>query len=296
MNIEKLDTASVGYPITRLGVSFFPVYLTENKLPKISTKGLVVDELETAAVPALSVRNPKNKPILLVEGEHLVGGKQNRTVNATVLVPPKSELEIPVSCVERGRWGRKRAYDKDPSFLHNRVRSEMQATVNTSMRHEGSRRGDQGRVWGEVDDILAGLDVESETSAAADAERVYRRNDSLSKAVSELAKLGPLPNQNGVVVTHGDWVKAVDLFGSPHLLAAHWKALTRSYLLEVSKRNTSHSAERALWAIRRFSLMPKETYNGVGMGTELRATDDLIAGQALMLDEMIVHASVFART
>ena len=37
-------------------------------------------------------------------GEQLAGGKQNRVLNASILVPAKSELPIPVTCVERGRW------------------------------------------------------------------------------------------------------------------------------------------------------------------------------------------------
>ena len=295
MNIQKLDTASVGYPITRFGVSFFPIYLMGNELPEISTNGLIVDELEKASVPGLLVKNPTDKPVLVVEGEHLVGGNQNRSVNTTVLVPPMSELEIPVSCVERSRWGQRRAYAKNSSFLHSRVRSRLQETVNTSMRNRGSRRGDQHAVWEEVDGVLNKLNVESETASAADAEQVYRRSGSLSEAVSQLVRLGPLPNQNGVVVTQGKWVKAVDLFGSPNLLAAHWGRLIRSYLLETSKQNGLHSAERALWAIRRFGSMPKETSQGVGLGTEQRAMDDTMVGQALMLDEMIVHASVFTR-
>ena len=296
MNIKKLDTASVGYPITRFGVSFFPVYLMANELPEISTKGLIVDELDAATVPRLSVKNPTDKPILVAEGEHLVGGNQNRVVNATVLVSAESELEIPVSCVERGRWGSRRAYRRGSSFSHNRMRSRLQETVNRSMRRENSRRGNQGAVWSEVDDVLNRLKVESETAAATDAEKIYRRNRSLSGAVEELAGLGPLPNQNGIVVTRGNWVDAVDLFGSPSLLAAHWSTLVRSYLLEASAPNIPHSVERALWAIRRFSFMPKEASQGVGMGTELRAMDDVMVGQALMLDEMIVHASIFART
>ena len=49
---------------------------------------------------------------------------------------------------------------------------------------------------------------------------------------AKLAARGPLPGQCGIVVVHGRWVTAMDLFGAPHLLAAHWGALIRSHLLE----------------------------------------------------------------
>ena len=78
MNVPSLDTVAIGWPITRLGVSFFPVYLSTNGLPAIETgeaSGLVVDELDEPSVNALRVRNPGDKPVLVVEGEHFLGGK-----------------------------------------------------------------------------------------------------------------------------------------------------------------------------------------------------------------------------
>ena len=103
--IQHLSTAAIGAPITRLGVSFFPIYLPENELPEIKTGSsseLVVRELDDAAVGSLLAANPADTPVLIVEGEHFLGGKQNRAVNVTALVPPRTELPIPVSCLERG--------------------------------------------------------------------------------------------------------------------------------------------------------------------------------------------------
>ena len=77
--LPKLQTVAVGSPITRLGVSFHPVYLGGNPLPEIVTgdsSGLVVEELESARVQTLSARNPTETPILIVEGEHLIGASR----------------------------------------------------------------------------------------------------------------------------------------------------------------------------------------------------------------------------
>ena len=65
----------------------------------------------------------------LVEGEHFLGGKQNRTVNTSVLVPALSDLEIPVSCLERSRWGRPRAARRDEEFTAAAVRAANHAGV-----------------------------------------------------------------------------------------------------------------------------------------------------------------------
>ena len=299
MAVPNLETAAVGRPITRLGVSFFPLYLMDNDLPEIATgdsSGLVIDELDDATVPTLSARNPTDTPILLVEGEHFLGGKQNRIVNVTVLIAAKSELEIPVSCLERGRWGRSRAYRRSASFAAPRVCEKAQKGVAASMRRSGSRRGDQGAVWNEVDDVLACKGVISRTAAAADADEAYRRDSARFDAVEELAALGPLPSQCGIAITHGRWVAAVELFGAPHLLAAHWEALIRSHLLEPPSVTGEPSAARALWALHRFAFAEAQAAPGVGLGTERRVEDSKMVGHALTLDEKIVHAGFFTKT
>ena len=109
----NLETAAIGRPITRAGISFFPVYLTGNDVPEIATGPAaerVIDELNDASVPDLTVTNPGKTPLLLIEGEQFIGGKQNRTVNISVLVAAGATLKIPVSCLEAGRWGRQRDF------------------------------------------------------------------------------------------------------------------------------------------------------------------------------------------
>ena len=99
-------------------------------------------------------RNLGDKPVLLVEGEELVGAKQNRTLNISILAPPRQETRIPVSCVERGRWG----YDADVVFQRSdrahyaRGRRTKTEAVNRNIgRDAASRHADQGAVWEDID-------------------------------------------------------------------------------------------------------------------------------------------------
>ena len=297
MTLPKLDTVAIGHPITRLGTSFFPAYLAANELPAITTgeaSGLVVDELDEPSVQALRVRNPGNKPVLVVEGEHFLGGKQNRAVNVTVLAPALADLEIPVSCLERGRWGRRRASARDDAFAAAPVRAAKNAGVAASMQRSGSREGDQGAVWDEVDAMLHRSSVSSPTAAAADVHRgTHRREPSRAAEIEKLAARGPLPGQCGIVVVHGQWVTAMDLFGSPHLLAAHWGALVRSHLLESPVAEGSPSATRVLQVVRRFASARAQEAPGVGLGIEHRVADTRLTGHALTLNGAIVHAAFF---
>lgn len=298
MQSNNLATASVGTPITRLNVSFFPIYLKSNGLPEIATgpdAGLLVDELPHAAVPTLLAHNPTAKPILVVEGEHFHGGKQNRTVNVDVLMPARTKLELPVSCLEAGRWGRKEAYRQGQAFAHRNVRKAVVQNVAHSVRRAGTRRGNQGEVWAAVEHNLRVNRTRSDTSAAAAVEQVYERKSGWSATAQELRNRGPLPGQCGIAVTHGEWVVAVDVFGAPNLLAAHWNALIRSYLMEEPKTHGGPSAERVLWFIRRFAERKSNDIPGVALGTERRVSDDVMIGQALAFEGQTVHASFFSQ-
>lgn len=65
---------------------------------------LVITEKEAGSVPMLLARNKGNRPVLMLAGEIVVGGKQNRTLRDDLLLPPHSEtVELPVYCVEQGR-------------------------------------------------------------------------------------------------------------------------------------------------------------------------------------------------
>ncbi len=71
----------------------------------------VTEISESGSVPELRFVNNGAQPVFILDGEELVGAKQNRVVNLSLLVPAKSTLTIPVSCVEAGRWhARSRAF------------------------------------------------------------------------------------------------------------------------------------------------------------------------------------------
>ena len=64
----------------------------------------MVEVSEQGDVPNLLFENLGDRKVLLVDGDELVGAKQNRIINTTILLGGKSSTVIPVSCVEQGRW------------------------------------------------------------------------------------------------------------------------------------------------------------------------------------------------
>jgi len=102
----------------------------------LSENLMEVVELDSdGSVPELKVVNKSPKMILILDGEELVGAKQNRIVNTTILVRGNAAIVIPVSCVEHGRW----AYDT-PQFhsqermMSSNLRAMKTEQVNYSVR------------------------------------------------------------------------------------------------------------------------------------------------------------------
>src|SRR4029450_650275 len=107
-------------------------------------------------------------PILMIDGEELVGARQNRILNLSVLAPGRRSLEIPVSCVEQGRWAWKsRRFTTSDRIIYAKLRRANIESVSASLRGRGRRHTDQYQVWSSVSAKSARLDVRSDTWAAS---------------------------------------------------------------------------------------------------------------------------------
>jgi hypothetical protein len=85
--------------------------------------------------------------VLIVEGEELMGAKQNRVVNVTILVAAGAELVIPVSCVEQGRWHyRSEKFSSGARMMHSSLRRAAQEGMHFIFDRGDGYRSDQGRV------------------------------------------------------------------------------------------------------------------------------------------------------
>ena len=94
----------------------------------------VTETSEAGSVPELLATSTADRPVLLLDGEELVGAKQNRILNTTVLLPPKSKIRIPVSCVEQGRWRHVSPDFKTGPVSPSRMRARKSRDVHSSLR------------------------------------------------------------------------------------------------------------------------------------------------------------------
>ena len=261
--------------------------------------GLIsIEEVSTAGVVGeLQVANRGNQPVLLVEGEVLLGMKQTRVLNVTILVPAQTVLHVPVSCVESGRWQAVsgEATGKAAIHLAPSVRSAKTVTVGRSMRGARTFASDQGAVWAGVDRVLDGNGAHAPSRSYADLEVVA------PPAVGDIARsVEPVPGQVGVLLLVGRQVSCVDVFESPQVLRALWSGLLASYQAEELAsldRNgpvARARAEGAAW--HWFQSIGEGTISvgpEIGLGAHVTVVAPGVEAAALVNDGRVVHLSAF---
>jgi hypothetical protein len=156
---EYLGSAKFGRKQVYKNMALFPLLseysfaLEYMLLDEALGAGLVeVTEVDNqGAVPNLKVHNKSPRIVLILDGEELVGAKQNRIVNTTILVAGNATVIIPVSCVEQGRWAYKttRFYSEE-RMMPSRMRAMKAQQVQQSVRAHGEYRADQSAIWHDI--------------------------------------------------------------------------------------------------------------------------------------------------
>jgi ARG and Rhodanese-Phosphatase-superfamily-associated Protein domain len=185
-------------------------------------------------VNRLVLVNNSDRPLLLLAGEVVTGGKQDRVIGVDRLVPPKSEpIDLSVFCVEPGRWV--------ASSEH--FGSMNSAMAQPSVRMPAMSAHDQLQVWNHVASANAGIAAAApQADPAIGGTTSYAKvmqNPEVEKKVAsvaanydgllhELRKVGA----KGVVVAVNGRITWADVFASTDLLEKYWQKLVRSYAAE----------------------------------------------------------------
>jgi hypothetical protein len=245
-----LSSITVGTPYTSGPLTMWPLLganghepFYDLAAPAFAAGTLTVQEISRdGSVPTLRVVNAGPRPVLLLDGEQLVGAKQNRVLNVTVLVAAHTTLDVPVSCVEHGRWRYTRPDLRTDDYLMNaELRARKMRDVSDTLRHRMSRAGDQRAVWVGIADKAAHLSADSPTGAMRDT--YERHREPVEQFTRDLA---PLSHQLGAIfAAHGHFL-GVEVFDSPTTLAARCRVEGRypSSASARRRRSTSGSPSR----------------------------------------------------
>ena len=269
-----------------------------------------------ASVNQLVLVNRGKRPLLLLAGELVSGGKQDRIIGKDRIVPVGAPpLPLDVFCVEHGRWTGSSQFSAALTIVHPSVRE--QAAVNKN----------QNNVW---DAVRNGTSAKAAPSAPAATlsysriqgaianngrteayEKIYQSSAvgvSIDDFVNEVQRrfasaTSGLKGERvvGVVVAYGGEVAWSDIFASADLFDHYWRKLLRSYAVEALARPTVRtvaSRENAGEFLRRLNgRETQETEPGVYRWSEI--TEGRLAEielEALQPKQMKLHRLLLHRT
>jgi hypothetical protein len=243
---DYLSSVRAGTPQSFRNLTLFPLFGSGMTKPEPDyllaeaaiAAGLArVTEINNGgSVPELRFENTADKGVLLLDGEELIGAKQNRVVNLTILVPARTAIVIPVACVEAGRW-HMNAPDLRPSerIMYSRGRAARAGHVTSSMRSSGLRRAVQSAVWDDIAGKAQRLDALSPTGAMS---AVYERH---ALSVETYVRAFNCEEQQiGVGFAINGEPLGLDLFDNPVTLRTLLPKLVRSYALDALDAPDSH--------------------------------------------------------
>lgn len=254
----------------------------------------VTEVSKDGSVPDLKVRNRSAKLVLILDGEELVGAKQNRIVNATILLAPESETLIPVSCVERGRWNYKSdSFASEKRMSPSAMRMNKCAQVRESVMARQSFSANQGEIWREISERQSRRGVHSHTDAMSDLYHSER-----PKLDEYIGKFKPALGQVGAVFMINGRVAGMDCFGRDKTLDKIFSRLVESYAVDAldlydPSREPAGSKADLEGFVQNCREDQAEENPSVAMGVDCRVENDRVLGAALVYDNHLLHLSAF---
>ncbi|MDI6844974.1 MAG: hypothetical protein QME28_02430 [Candidatus Saccharicenans sp.] len=260
-------------------------------------------------VPELKAINRGKKAVLLLDGEELKGAKQNRVLNTTILVPGKSTITIPVSCVEAHRWhGQTLRMHASENVMASMIRRKKMEHVHNNLERIRSFEADQGDIWSMIDHLACSLETKSTTSAMSD---IFNQKE--NEMESYLKSFNLIPGQKGLLVFLSGNPLGLDFISRESAFARLYRKLLRSYVLEAlalkaektGRKDSSGSSkkestpqfapdkEQARAFLEEATRCQEKRFRSIGLGTDCRYRSETIIGAALEVDGSIPHLAFF---
>lgn len=235
--------------------------------------GLVtIGECDSTNVEKVKLKNNSVSPLILLDGEEIAGSLQNRIVAQTMIIPPKSEMEIPVNCSEKGRNEYKSEFQYSDYIANSNTRRKKAYNKNNPL---------QEVVWNSIDDLETDKNTSSKTKALRDS---YEKNK--YDIDSYLKHFKMENNQIGVICIVENKV-GIEIFNNHSLYEKYDEMLLRSYIIDSSsseKINISDKElENILASINSESFIKKDA---VGLGKYYKISNSYGNGQIWSLKKL----------
>ena len=256
-------------------------------LPELMEAGaaIITEMSERGDVELAHVRNLSEFYLFIADGESLVGAKQNRIAQKSVIIPPHSSIELPVNCVERSRWtsGMQGSFGKSDFALPPSARERKSSLLKNRM----SARI-QASVWSCVDEIAAKHDTFSST---ADLDEILHSSPEIAKSLD--ADGTKTIDCNGFVV-FGAGRPFVELFYDQTVCKLHQAASKRAWLADAcDTTDGSKTKQDAAALLEKLAVSKWSTEDPVGCETAF-SSEEQNNGRLVMKDDAFVHGYFYS--
>jgi len=303
---DYLSNLEMGPVQNHKNMTMIPLLLPESAIREIDIllldeavdRGLlVITEIDEAgSVPELKADNLSDKKILILDGEELVGAKQNRIVNTTILLPPKESIIIPVSCVEQGRWHQKtEQFNTEKRLSPSKMRQKKSSSVLHSLSIFGDFSSNQSEIWEDVRERIETTGIKSETMEMAS---FFRDNQDRLKKYQQGFQF--VEGQTGAIFGLDGNAAGIECLCSPDIFKAIMPKLIESYAADAmisndSKKVVPMSLKEAESFLDMAKDAPCKVNSSVGLGKDIRISSRKVIGHALVHDQLIYHLSLFRK-
>lgn len=194
-----------------------------------------------AQVNTLWLTNTSGKTLLLVAGEMLLGGQQDRIVQKDGLIPPsKAPVDLAVFCVEHGRWTANStqfgglATGRAAGAAGGFGGGGGAFAAPSGGRGAAVMAKGQTQVWDSVAAQTRKLGNESATGTYRENYLSQKTRPVMDDYVNALMARFPVQEASGVVVAVNGKLIWMDRFDTRRTFAKYWPKLLKSYVLEAA--------------------------------------------------------------
>lgn len=254
LRVNYLETNDVAKNFTYANLRLYPVYANDSfktifknvgkytaLQEAIQAKKIKITEKSSAgSVNDLTVQNISSDTIIVICGDVVKGGQQDRIVQEDIVLAPKSgKKNLKVFCVESGRWSRVNANEtgtRNAGVVVDHKPAEFKGYYNkgsVSLRKVVEKEKDQSKVWSKVEEINIKNNTQNETKTYT----AITTSDGFSKKLDSYLKFFNNkfndPNIIGLIVVTGNKVIGCDLFATNGLFKGQLPSLLHSYATEA---------------------------------------------------------------
>lgn len=246
--------------------------------------------------PQLRVENDGDAALLVLFGEELRSGTQQRAANASFLVRGRSSLVIDVACIGREPWVRRPGarFAAGGAVASHALRRKMAPKVATARAALGRFVADQREVWDEVAARLARARVRGPAAGFAE----FRAAHAVATEALTV-HFHPVAGQVGFVAAIGDSIAGLEAVGRPSVFARVFESLLRAYAIDAvealapappTERTERYRGPEPF--VTALASVPAGAGPSLGLGEDLRFDAAGLRGCALVAGD-VIHATAF---